>query len=248
MAISFVYKPLENVDKTDTSKTKSSNAPVGQSKFSAMLDSHLQEARSKKPCENNGLDRKTEGRPVEDEDFLAEMEEGFDALKNIDSEYYDKGVKKKTLSETFSAKNSADLDARIKKYQPIIEAKAKKYDLDPAWLASLVRQESNFNPYAVSHCGAMGLGQLMPETARYLGVTDPFNASQNLDGAAKYLREQLNTFGSIDKALAAYNAGPGAVSKYNGIPPFKETQNYVKAIKSHHNQIAALGVFNKTKV
>ena len=248
MAISYVYKPLENVEKTKSSHQKTSNVPTSQSKFGAMLDSHLQEARTQKSCDNSGLNRKTEGRPVEDEDFMAEMEEGFDALKNADSEYYDKGVKKKTLSETFSAKNSSDLTERINKYQHLIETKAKKYGLDPEWLASLVRQESNFNPYAVSHCGAMGLGQLMPETARYLGVTDPFNAAQNLDGAAKYLREQLNQFGSIDKALAAYNAGPGAVSKYNGIPPFKETQNYVKAINSHHSQIASLGVFNKTKV
>jgi soluble lytic murein transglycosylase-like protein len=80
-------------------------------------------------------------------------------------------------------------------------------------------------------------------------VKDPFNAAQNLDGAAKYLREQLDTFGgNVDKALAAYNAGPGAVQKYGGIPPYKETQNYVKAIRSHRVQIAGLNVFKKEDV
>jgi len=149
------------------------------------------------------------------------------------------------LAATFSARNESKLDTRIKKYQHIIEAKAKKYDLDPKLLAGLIRQESNFNPYAVSHCGAMGLGQLMPETARYLGVVDPFNAAQNLEGAAKYLKEQLKTFGgNVDKALAAYNAGPGAVKRYGGIPPYSETRNYVRAIRSHVKQITKLDVFS----
>ena len=126
----------------------------------------------------------------------------------------------------------------------IIE-KSKKYDLDPNLLAGLLKQESNFNPYAVSHCGAMGLGQLMPETARSLGVTDPFNAAQNIDGAAKYLSQQLKTFGgNKEKALAAYNAGPGAVKKYGGIPPYRETQNYVASIKSHVNQISKADFFS----
>lgn len=249
MTVKFVYKPLENIEKTNTSNQNVSNLPSGKSKFSTMLDSHLQETRSKKESNNSGLDRKAEGRPVEDGDFLSELEDGLEALKGADSEYYEKGIKKKTLAESFSTKNSAELEARIKKYQPIIEAKAKKYGIDPNLLSSLIRQESNFNPYAVSWCGAMGLGQLMPETARYLGVKDPFNAAQNLDGAAKYLSEQLKTFGgSVDKALAAYNAGPGAVSKYNGIPPYRETQNYVRAIKSHLSQIVAMNLFIKKTV
>ena len=126
------------------------------------------------------------------------------------------------------------MQKRIEKFKPLIVAKAKKYNLDPNLLAGLIKQESNFNPYAVSHCGAMGLGQLMPETARGLGVVDPFNASQNLEGAAKYLRQMLDTFGgNKTKALAAYNAGPGAVRRHGGVPPYKETQNYVRAVASH---------------
>ena len=131
MTVKFVYKPLENIEKTSTSNNNVSNLPSGKSKFSTMLDSHLQETRTRKDCDNNGLDRKSDVRPVEDDDFLCELEDGLEALKGSDSEYYEKGIKKKTLAETFSTRNSAELKARIEKYQPIIEAKAKKYGLDP---------------------------------------------------------------------------------------------------------------------
>ncbi len=93
----------------------------------------------------------------------------------------------------------------------------------------LVQQESNWNPVAKSHKGALGLAQLLPQTALGLGV-DPLNPKENLHGGAKYLAQQYRTFGSWYLALAAYNAGPGAVHKYGGIPPYKETQNYVRKI------------------
>ena len=93
----------------------------------------------------------------------------------------------------------------------------------------LVQQESGWNPNARSSKGALGLAQLMPDTARALGV-NPLNPEQNLDGGARYLRAQYETFGTWQLALAAYNAGPGAVSQYRGVPPFAETQNYVQVI------------------
>lgn len=93
----------------------------------------------------------------------------------------------------------------------------------------LVQQESAWNPSAVSHAGAIGLAQLMPGTARILRV-DPTDPYQNLDGGARYLRQQYDTFKSWRLALAAYNAGPGAVKRHKGVPPFKETRNYVKVI------------------
>ena len=115
-----------------------------------------------------------------------------------------------------------------------ITAAAKKYGLDPALLAGLVKQESGFNPNAGSPAGARGLTQLMPGTAAGLGVTNVLDPVQSLDGGAKYLRQQLDAFGGdVARALAAYNAGPGAVKRYGGVPPYAETQNYVRAVQAN---------------
>ena len=104
---------------------------------------------------------------------------------------------------------------------------------------ALVSQESRYRPFARSHVGAMGLSQLMPSTARGLGVSDPWDVRQNLSGGAQYLRQQLDRFGSWELALAAYNAGPGRVQQYNGIPPFRETRNYVAKIMATIDEGAA---------
>jgi soluble lytic murein transglycosylase-like protein len=112
-----------------------------------------------------------------------------------------------------------------------INAAAASNGIDPALLKGLVSQESGFNPNAQSGAGAVGLTQLMPGTASSLGVTNPLDPAQSLQGGAKYLREQLDRFGGDESlALAAYNAGPGAVQKYGGVPPYAETQNYVKSV------------------
>ncbi len=118
-------------------------------------------------------------------------------------------------------------------YGAEITAAAKRYGLDPALLAGLVRQESNFDPNAGSPAGARGLTQLMPATAAGLGVTDVTNPAQALDGGAKYLKQQLDRFGGdVTLALAAYNAGPGAVQQHGGVPPYAETQSYVKKVQA----------------
>lgn len=114
-------------------------------------------------------------------------------------------------------------------YLPHAVAAARRHGIPEDLFLRLVQQESGWNPNARSHKGARGLAQLMPATAKTLGV-DPHDPIQNLEGGARYLRMMYNTFGSWRLALAAYNAGPGAVQKYNGIPPYRETRNYVRVI------------------
>lgn len=117
--------------------------------------------------------------------------------------------------------------------QDLASSIAGEYGLDPELFQALIRQESGFDPSARSSAGAMGLTQLMPKTAKSLGVTDPYDPVQNLRGGAKYLSQMLREFnGDVSLALAAYNAGPGAVRRAGGIPPFQETRNYVKKILS----------------
>jgi soluble lytic murein transglycosylase-like protein len=118
-----------------------------------------------------------------------------------------------------------------------IDAAAARHGVDPALLRGLIRQESGFDPNATSPAGALGLCQLMPATAAGLGVTNPRDPVQNIEGGAKYLKAQLDRFGGdVSKALAAYNAGPGAVQKYNGVPPYAETQAYVQRVTGYANE------------
>ncbi len=112
----------------------------------------------------------------------------------------------------------------------------QKYNIDPWLLDSVIKFESNYRMPARSHVGAVGLMQLMPDTARSLGV-NPYSFSGNLKGGAWYLAKQLHRFKRLDYALAAYNAGPNAVKHYRGLPPFAETQNYVKNISHHYYQV-----------
>jgi soluble lytic murein transglycosylase-like protein len=127
-------------------------------------------------------------------------------------------------------------------YGAEITAAAKKYGIDPALLAGLVKQESGFNPNVGSPAGARGLTQLMPATAAGLGVTNVLDPAQSLEGGAKYLRAQLDAFGGdVTRALAAYNAGPGAVKRYGGVPPYAETQNYVRAVQANAAAYRAAG-------
>lgn len=127
--------------------------------------------------------------------------------------------------------NRSEINELISKY-------ADKNGLDEDFVKAVINQESGFNPNATSHCGAMGLMQLMPATAQGLGVTNAYDAEQNIEGGTKYLKGLMDRFGN-DKslALAAYNAGPNAVKKYGGIPPYAETQNYVKSVLGKYEKL-----------
>ncbi len=131
-------------------------------------------------------------------------------------------------------KNNFNEDSKVinmSKYDPIIKRVSEKYSIPVSLIKSVIKQESNFNEKAVSPKGAKGLMQLMPETASMLGIKNIFNPAENIEGGVRYLRMMLNRYnGDIKKALAAYNAGPDVVDKYNGIPDYRETKNYVKNI------------------
>lgn len=134
------------------------------------------------------------------------------------------------------AELAARLPERGRAWAPNIEAAALRAGIEPALLAAVVQHESNFDPSVVSRAGAIGLAQLMPGTAAGLGV-DPRDPNENLDGGARYLRQQLDRFGSVDLALAAYNAGPNRVAQAGGVPRIQETMTYVDRVTTTWEQL-----------
>lgn len=157
------------------------------------------------------------------------------------------GVGNLVIPETVSFKQSycKELPSRYIRHggaqmdlSEIVVKHAKRYNLDPLLVEEVIRQESNFQITATSGVGAQGLMQLMPGTAASLGVRNSNDPDENVGGGTRYLAEQLTRFGRLDYALAAYNAGPGAVSSYGGIPPYAETQNYVaRIVNSYNNRV-----------
>jgi soluble lytic murein transglycosylase-like protein len=122
-------------------------------------------------------------------------------------------------------------------YDPIIEKTARSHGLDPGLIHAVIRAESNYDRFAISEQGAMGLMQLMPATAARYGVKNVFDAAQNVEGGAKYLKDLIKLYGRrTDYALAAYNAGQEAVRRYNGVPPFQETKDYIARIQESYTR------------
>jgi soluble lytic murein transglycosylase-like protein len=150
----------------------------------------------------------------------------FESILQKEQIKYQSNISMDTLNPTVKTKTTAGPTA----YDSNIKSSAEKYNVDPKLIESIIFHESRYNPDAVSKSGAIGLMQLMPSTAKSLGI-DPSDPSENIEGGTKYISQLLNQYnGNIELALSAYNAGPGNVRKYNGMPPFAETQKYVASV------------------
>ncbi|EMN68743.1 transglycosylase SLT domain protein [Leptospira interrogans serovar Grippotyphosa str. UI 08434] len=147
-----------------------------------------------------------------------------------------KSEQEKSISSLEKEKNfGKDLKNIKPSLAKIIHQESEKNNLDPRLVQSVIKAESDFKTDAVSPKGAIGLMQLMPSTANLLGVEDPFDPAENVAGGTKFLSNLLNKYKNLDHALAAYNAGPSAVDRYAGIPPYKETRNYVEKVKKFYS-------------
>jgi len=157
-------------------------------------------------------------------------------IQNIDSENKNINISNKKITSKYSF-NVFDL---LEKYDEIIKSSADAYNVDPNLIKAIIAAESNGNPNAISKAKAKGLMQLMDATAKSLGVKNVFNPVDNINGGTKYFKYLLDKYnGDIKLALAAYNAGPGAVDKYDGIPPYKETNNYINRVLNYYSLLKA---------
>jgi soluble lytic murein transglycosylase-like protein len=149
------------------------------------------------------------------------------------------------IAPTYARSNDAGLTAATRtplaEIERVIKVSATDYHVDPALIEAIIENESAFDSNATSSAGARGLMQLMPQTAVALGVTDSYDATQNIRGGTRYLRSLLDRFGKVELAVAAYNAGPEAVQKYGGVPPYEETRTYVRDVLASYSRRSQVG-------
>ncbi len=141
-----------------------------------------------------------------------------------------------------------DFSHYLPKYQQEIEQASSKYGVEPALIRAVILAESDFDPYAISYAGALGLMQLIPETAERMGVEDPFNPTQNIDGGTRYLGKLREMFDDIKLSVAAYNAGENRVARHGGIPPIPETREYVRRVLEYYDKFRRLSPQASNKV
>ncbi|AEF17622.1 Lytic transglycosylase catalytic [Thermoanaerobacterium xylanolyticum LX-11] len=181
----------------------------------SIIESRFSDIQSRLPVKINLVDKSNSFQ-----DILNELiSEGTTSTEDIKSETID-----------FSNKTPDMTGVSKDKIESYINEASKKYGVSKDLIDAVIKAESDYNPYAVSSAGAMGLMQLMPSTAQYLGITNPFDPEENIDGGTKLLSQLLNKYNNTALALAAYNAGEESINKYNGIPPYEETINYISKI------------------
>lgn len=157
-------------------------------------------------------------------------ESGVVHFSNVPTEAHFISISPKKIIRSISNRSM-----RQKHYEPIINSMGEKYSVDPALIKAVIKAETDFNPNAISSKGASGIMQLMPQTASDLNVNNLFNAKENIEGGVKYLKYLIDLFnGNLTHAIAAYNAGENAVKKYNTVPPYPETQNYVRKVLAYY--------------
>lgn len=219
--------------KTDSGKTDNSQALL----FATLLESALAGGSESGSGSNLGSNHMLEALVGQRPGLAASLNQQGTAFDSYSIGHTPFSVKSSMRSYGSSATSSKSMAKP--ELERLISEVGQRYGVDPNLIHQVVIAESGFNSKAVSQAGAMGLMQLMPGTAQSYGVEDPFDPVQNIEGGTRFLKDLLNRFnGNIPLALAGYNAGPGAVEKYNGIPPYQETQNYVQKI------LTGIGKFN----